>query len=74
MSARAPKSFRAVIPAQEIEVDEEYADTEVMDSEQDVKDVKLAIEGENLPFDILAHLPQHKGPKPALQEIEYEAT
>ena len=67
MSARAPKSFRAVIPAQEIEAEhDEYADTEVMDSEQDVNDVKLAIQGENLPFDILAHLPQQKGPKPAV--------
>jgi hypothetical protein len=58
LSARAPKSFRAVIPAQEVEAEhDEYADTEVMDSEQDVNDVKLAIQGENLPFDILAHLP-----------------
>ena len=67
MSARAPKLFRAVIPTQEIEAEhDEYADTEVMDSEEDVNDEKLAIQGENLPFDILAHLPQQRGPKPAV--------
>ena len=30
--------------------------------------------GDNLPFDILAHMPIHKGPRPKIEEIQYEQT